>query len=135
MSFARDQARHRQQDFLALQSVTIDKVGSPGPRLEMLEIDSRRELVDALFRNSNPRQAVAGKLVGGNDGVRVAIDKVADTRLIAPFVNLGNLVTVTEDHERQLEHSSQGNAIQRLGKQIATMQAIVATAERCPRRV
>src|SRR5215471_6272349 len=135
MSFARDQPRHRQHDFLALQSVTIDKVGSPGPRLEMLEIDSRRELVDALFRNSDPRQAVTGKLVGGNDGVRVAIDKVADTRLIAPFVNLGNLVAVTKNYERELEHPSQDHPIQGLRKKVATVQAIVTTTERCSSRM
>src|SRR5215467_15987627 len=135
MSFARDQARHRQQDFLALQSVTINKIGARGPRLKMLKIDSGRELVDALFRNSNPRQAVAGKLVGGNNGVRVAIDKVADTRLIAPFVNLGNLVAVTKNYEWELEHPSQGHPIQCLRKKVATVQAIVTTAERCSSRM
>src|SRR5215470_5964251 len=124
MSFARDQPRHSQQDFLALQSVTIDKVGSPGPRLEMLEIDSRRELVDPLFRNSDPRQAVAGKLIGGNDGVRMPIDKVADTRLITPFIDLGNLVAMTKNYEWELEHPAQGHSIQRLRKKVAAVQAV-----------
>src|SRR5215813_7368574 len=133
MSLAGNQSRHRQQDFLALQSITINKVRAPWPRMKMLEIDSGRELVDPLFRNSDPCQAVAGKLVGGNDDVCMPIDKVPDTGLIAPLIDLGNLVTVTKDYERELEHPSQGHPIQCLRKKVATVQAVVASAERCSR--